>query len=182
MRKILLCSLIFIVPAIAVAQGRDSGRAQGWDFSLAGIYQQSDVAGGQGGSSLNVDDAWGIGLNIGYNFNNRLNVSADIEYLRPDYKAVLVDENDPTNTITVDHTMTEFNGRFKGTFYFTDGPFVPYIEAGFGWTDVDSNVADGPLLPDAGGTHGGDIFALIITARSAKRILLTAEASACATR
>ena len=143
MRKILLGMLIFIVPAISVGQGHDSGRGQGWDFSVAGIYQRPDVAGGQGGSSLDVDDAWGIGFNIGYNFSNRLSVSADFDFLRPDYKAALVDENDPTNIITVDHTLSQFNSRFKGTFNFTDGPFVPYIEAGFGWTNVDSNVAPG---------------------------------------
>ena len=146
MRKMLLGTLIFIIPAISMAQGQSSGRGQGWDFSLAGIYQQPDVASGQGGSSLDVDDAWGFGFNIGYNFNDRLSVSADFDFLRPDYKAVLVDENDPTNIITVDHTLSQFNSRFKGTFNFTDGPFVPYIEAGFGWTNVDSNVADGPPI------------------------------------
>jgi opacity protein-like surface antigen len=27
---------------------------------------------------------------------------------------------------------------------FTDGPFTPYVQAGIGWTNIDSNVADGP--------------------------------------
>ncbi len=146
MRNILIGTLIFMIPAISAGQGQGSGRAQDWDFSVAGIYQRPDIASGQSGSSLDVDDAWGLGFNLGYNFSNRLSVSADIDFLRPDYKATLVDENYPGNTTTVNHSMSQFNGRLKGTFNFTDGPFVPYIEAGFGWTYIDSNLADGPPI------------------------------------
>lgn len=49
-------------------------------------------------------------------------------------------------TTVIDHEFSQFNGRIKGTWYMTDGPLTPYLEAGFGWTFVDSNVADGPPL------------------------------------
>ena len=68
MHKFLLTTVFLVAPAISMAQGYGSGRAQSWDFSIAGIYQYGDSSGGQGGSSLEVDSALGLGFNIGYNF------------------------------------------------------------------------------------------------------------------
>ena len=131
-----------MAPAIALAQ--TGNRAQSWDFSVGGIYQQGDSAAGEGGSSFKVDSAFGFGFNVGYNLTDMFNISADFDFLRPDYKAVLVNETDPTDTLTIDHSMSQFNGRLKGTLNFMQGPFVPYVEVGYGWTYLDSNVADGP--------------------------------------
>lgn len=148
MRKFFLVMSLFLVPAIGMAQNYSMGRAQTWDFSLGAIYQQGDSAGGNGGSSLDVDDAWGIGFSVGYNFTDHLNLSADFDFLRPDFTAVVIVEPDPPDgsqsTTRIDHSLSQFNGRLKGTYYFMDGPFMPYIEAGLGWSYIDSNVASGP--------------------------------------
>jgi opacity protein-like surface antigen len=40
--------------------------------------------------------------------------------------------------------MDTFTMSGKGTFNFLEGPITPYVELGFGWTAVDSNIADGP--------------------------------------
>ena len=131
-----------------MAQGYGSDRARTWDFTFGALYQQADIASGDGGSSLEVDSEVGIAFNLGYNFTEHLNVSADFDFLRPDYTAVVLTEpNPPDGTqqeTRIDHRLNQFNGRLKGTYYITDGPFVPYVEAGFGWTYVDSNVASGP--------------------------------------
>ena len=71
-------------------------------------------------------------------------VGADLEWLSPDYKATLL--NDQGETTIIDHKFSQFNGRIKATYNFMDRPFTPYIEGGFGWTYVDSNVADGPPI------------------------------------
>ncbi len=148
MRKFYLVMTLFLVPAISMAQGYNRGKAQTWEFSVSGIYQQADVASADGGSSLEVDDDVGFGFNIGYNVSDRLNVSADFDFLRPKYTAVIVTEPNPPDgsmeTTTIDHKMSQFNARLKGAYYFTDGPLLPYVEAGFGWTFLDSNVASGP--------------------------------------
>ena len=149
MNKFLLAILFLVAPAISMAQGYGSGRAQTWDFGIGAIYQGTDTSDGQNGSSLKVDNAWGLGFNIGYNFSDHLNISVDFDFLRPDYTATLLTEPNPPDgsglvETTIDHRLSQFNGRLKGTFYFTDGPLVPYVEAGFGWTYIDSNVADGP--------------------------------------
>jgi len=149
MQKYFIVILLFMAPALSMAQGYGSGRAKTWDFSVAGIYQQEGSAGGQGGSSFDVDSAFGLGINVGYHLTDHFNISADFEFLRPDYKANIVEEPFPPDgslpTVdTIRHEMQQFNGRLKATYYFTDGPFVPYIEAGVGWTWLDSNIASGP--------------------------------------
>lgn len=142
MRAIAAVILFFTIPGIAFAQGN---RARSWEWSFAALYQDSESLSGEGGSSLNVDSDWGLGINFGYNFTNNLNLGVDLEWLSPDYKAVLVDDMvDPPRTTTIDHNFSQFNGRIKGTYTFLDGPLRPFVEAGFGWTYIDSNVADGP--------------------------------------
>jgi hypothetical protein len=42
--------------------------------------------------------------------------------------------------------MDLFSYMFKGTFNLLEGPITPYAELGFGWTEMDSNVADQPPI------------------------------------
>lgn len=144
MRAVIAVIILFVVPGIALAQGN---RANSWEWSFAVLYQESKSMGSEAGSSLNVDDDYGIGVNIGYNFTNHLTLGVDLDWLSPDYQAVLVDDTvTPPDTTTIDHEFSQFNGRIKGTYTFLDGPFMPFVEAGIGWTYVDSNVLDGPPI------------------------------------
>ena len=144
MRRLVTIVLLMMSPVLTLAQG--SGRAGNWDFSIGAIYQDRETSNGVGGSSLAIDDALGLGFNIGYNFTNKLSLGADFDFLRPDYTAIIVNVNDPNDTRRIDHTLSQFNGRFKGTFNFLDGPFTPFVEIGAGWTYIDSNVANGPPI------------------------------------
>ena len=100
--------------------------------------------GSEGGSTLNIDSAYGIGFNLGYNLSNNLLVGMDMDYLKPDYRAVLVDDTvSPADTTVINHELTQWNFRFKGTYSLGDQALQPFVEAGLGWTYVDSNVADG---------------------------------------
>jgi len=141
MYKAVLTLLVLAAPALVNAQGN---RAGSWEWSFAGIYQDSSSSGGSGGSSLSVDSELGLGFGFNYNFNNRFALGADLEWLRPDYTAVIVLDEVPPQTETISHNLSQFNGRIKGTWNMMEGPLTPYLEAGFGWTYVDSNVADGP--------------------------------------
>ena len=131
MRKFFLVITLFLVPAISLAQGYNRGKAQTWEFSVSGIYQQADVASADGGSSLVVDDDVGFGFNVGYNFSDHLVVSADFDFLKPRYSAVIITEPNPPDgsmdTTTIDHKMSQFNGRLKASYSFTEGPLYPYI-------------------------------------------------------
>lgn len=145
MRAIITAVLLVCLPFVSPhAQGQN--RAGGWEWAISGLYQGSESSGSAGSSTLAVDSAFGIGFNIGYNLSNKLTLGLDVDYLRPDYHAVLIEDAIPPTSTTINHEFTQFNTRFKGTFNFTDGPLSPFVEAGLGWTFIDSNVADGPPI------------------------------------
>ena len=94
MRTSLITAMLLItLPMLAGAQGNSAKRAYSWEFSLSGIFQESKGIGSENSSSLQVDSVTGFGLNMAYNFSNKLALGVDLEYLRPKYEAVLVDEN-----------------------------------------------------------------------------------------
>lgn len=144
MRKLIATIFILTLPGIVLAQG---DRSRSWEWSFGAIYQESKSMGSEGGSTLDIDDAIGLGINVGYNFTNRLSLGFDLDWISPDYKAVLIDDTVvPAETRVIDHEFTQFNTRIKGTFNLLDGPFMPFVEGGIGWTFIDSNVADGPPI------------------------------------
>ncbi len=144
MRAITAVIIFFAIPGIALAQG---DRSRSWEWSFAALYQESENMGSEGGSTLAVDGTLGFGLNFGYNLSNKFTLGFDLDYIKPDYRAVLVDDMVvPAASTTINHTFTQWNMRFKGSFNMLDGPFVPFVEAGLGWTYIDSNVADGPPI------------------------------------
>lgn len=132
---------------VAVAANAQSDKSRTWEWSIAGLYQESKSIRGANGSSLDIDSGYGIGFNLGYNFSDHLTVGMDVDFLRPDYLAVLVDDTVvPNDTTIVDHELSQYNFRFKATYNFLEGPFRPFVEAGLGWSYFDSNIADGPPI------------------------------------
>ena len=108
--------------------------------SLGGLLFR-ELTGG-GGSGLIIDNDLGFGFMVNYNLTNRLALGGDLTYSSPDYQANRV--IDGTNLVeNVDATLDVTTIHFKGTFYFTEGALAPYVEAGAGWTRVDSNIVDG---------------------------------------
>ena len=131
---------LLLLPAAAFGQYYGSGGD--WDFSLGVVYQLGDSSSGENGTSLKVDDELGFGLSANYHFNRWFALGGDLDFVSPDYSAVLVSEDGQKQNVS--HNATQFNGRFKGTLKLMEGPFIPYAQLGVGWTVIDSNVADGP--------------------------------------
>jgi opacity protein-like surface antigen len=148
MRKLCVAILLLAAPGLSQAQTyiNSGGKAKTWEWSFALLYQDSEHSGGDGGSNLKIDSAFGLGLNFNYNLSDRLALGMDFEWLTPDYKATLINDANPADNRVIDHSFDQFNGRLKGTYSFMDGPVTPYVEAGLGWTYFDSNVADGPPI------------------------------------
>ena len=65
MRRLTAILVVMLLPALASAQGF---RNQ-WEWSIAGIYQESESSGTVGGSSLNIDSDVGLGFSFNYLFN-----------------------------------------------------------------------------------------------------------------
>ncbi len=133
---LLLCCLS--LPAMA--QG---DRARTWDVGVQISNIGSLNLGGQQGSGLSVDSEYGFGFWGTYNFTNRLGLGFDFNWTQPKYDYTYVPENSPVPQ-TIQHRMDMFTVQGKGVFYFIEGPISPFVEAGIGWTSVDSNIADGP--------------------------------------
>ncbi len=140
MRAIFLLLFTALLPASALAQWGEPK----WDFSIGAIYQESETSAGLNGSFLDMNSDWGLGLSFNYAWTPNFSLGADIDWLSPDYQTLIISEDDPSDSLFIDHSADQFNGRIKGTFSFTEGPWVPYLQAGIGWTWFDSNVADGP--------------------------------------
>lgn len=140
MHRIAVVLTILLVPALTSAQSFGNK----WEWSIAALYQDSDSSGGSGGSRLDIDSDWGFGFTLKYFLNPKLAIGGDIEWIRPSYTATLVDDQGTSETFS--HTFTQFNGRLKATYDFTENNLSPFVEAGIGWTQFDSNVADGPPI------------------------------------
>ena len=141
MRNLVVAILLVALPSISAAQG---GRAGIWEASASAVFQDSKTIGSENGSFLEMDTRTGWGINFAYNFTNKLSLGMDLEFVRPDYVAVLVDDSGLLPDLNINHQMSQFNGRLKGSFNLFEGPFTPFLEAGLGLSVFDSNVADGP--------------------------------------
>ena len=143
MRNLLIAMLIIALPVVSNAQNK-SYRSDRWDVSLSAVFQDSKFIGSDAGSSIDVNSDTGFGINFAYNWNSRLAFGADFEFLNPSYSAILVDDTGAEDDLVINHKMSQFTGRLKASFNLLEGPFTPFVEGGIGWTNFDSNVADGP--------------------------------------
>lgn len=128
-----------ILSSSAVAQ---TFRDDTWETTLQLIGTNSESTNGQNGSSLKVDSQIGFAFGVAYNFNEHFAIGFDGSFVEPSYTAVFNTEED--GLVSLRHKMTVFNGQVNGIWNVIDGQFTPYVQAGLGWTYIDSNVTDGP--------------------------------------
>jgi opacity protein-like surface antigen len=131
--------------ADAVSQGafRDD-RAGEWNLSLQAVYLGSKSSSGSNGSSINVQDDWGLGFMVGYNFTNHLALGFEMNFLEPRYDYTFVLDEPDSTPQTISEKLTMFNGLLTGTYNVLEGPVTPFVDLSLGLTNLDSNVADGP--------------------------------------
>ena len=98
---------------------------------------------GDEGTSLDISSELGWGFSGMYNFTNRLALGGEMSWVKPNYRASRILE-DTRETDTIRAELGVVNLRIKGGFNFLEGPITPYIEAGLGWSDIDSNIISGP--------------------------------------
>lgn len=115
-----------------------------WEGSIGLYGTSSESASGTNGSGIDVDSGIGIGFGLGYNFSEQLALRFDGSWTRPDYDARYTSEEG--ELVALSHELTLFTGQVSGVYRILPGAFTPYVQAGIGWTYVDSNVADGPPI------------------------------------
>ena len=141
-------ALIFLLALCGEAYAQLSrDRAGTWEAGFH-IADLSDVSlDGIFGSFLAIDGSTGYGFTGAYNFTNRLAVVLDTNWSSPDYRATFVPEGGGAPR-TLQTRLDVATLHFKGVFYFLDGNLTPFVEGGLGWTNIDSNIVDGPPFTD----------------------------------
>jgi hypothetical protein len=140
MRNRLLFFTLLTLSTAASAQ--NSGRAGTWEAGFD-IFDTSSISlNGEGGSGLKVDGDLGFGGVLNYNVTDKFAIGGELNWSSPDYRATLVPDNGGPTTVKT--TLDVLTLQLKGTYYFSASKVSPFLEAGAGWTRVDSNIADGP--------------------------------------
>ena len=119
-------------------------RAREWNFSLEAIYLAGESSSGENGSGIDVADDWGFGFAVAYNFTNHLALGFEMNFLEPRYDYTFVPDEPNAKPETITEKLTMFSGMLNGTYNILEGPVTPFIDLSLGFTNLDSNITDGP--------------------------------------
>jgi opacity protein-like surface antigen len=150
MKRLIIMLVLLILSTSVHAQRFNQKKMNGdiryetWEVSLLAQYQTSTSAEGEQGSSLDIDSGMGWGFGIGWNWTENWNLSYRFSLNKPDYSATIVPEDPEEETQTINYDMSKYSHQFNVTYHFMDGPITPYLQAGVGWTKLDSNILSRP--------------------------------------
>lgn len=122
----------------------DGMRHHQWEATMLVAAESGIDASFEGGSALNIDDSIGWGFSIGWNWTSKWHLSYKFMLNKPDYQATFVPEDPDEPTRTLDYSMAKYTSQFNATYHFFEGPLTPFVQAGVGWTKLDSNVPSQP--------------------------------------
>lgn len=122
----------------------DNHRERTWEAGLLLQYQTSVSEEFEGGSTLDIDSSTGFGFFIGWNWTERVNLSWRFALNKPGYTAYIVPQEGGEVPQVLSYKMSNYTNQFNFTYNFMRGRFTPYIQAGLGWTKLDSNVPEAP--------------------------------------
>jgi opacity protein-like surface antigen len=91
-----------------------------------------------------MDSSLGFGFGVGWNWTEKVNLSYRFSLNKPDYTAVIVPQDAEQPVQTISYQMSNYTNQFNFTYNFLRGPLTPFVQAGVGWTKLDSNVPEGP--------------------------------------
>jgi len=136
--------------ALALLAGAPAADAQDredrWEFTLGTFYQFGTSLDGQGGSTLDTDDDFGLSIGGAYNFTDRLATSFAFQWAGIGYDGQVVEDEGGVTGVYGSYDSLALSAN--GIFFLTEGQLAPYVGAGIGWTWIDTNIPDG--LPSGG--------------------------------
>lgn len=120
-----------------------------WEASLFAAGTGGVDLVGDLGSSIELDDTWGWGFSIGYNLNAKWNFAYRFSLSKPDYTAVVIPTDEDGNPLPVDpqvidHELDRYAHQLNATWHWFDGPLTPFLQAGIGYTTLDTNIPSAP--------------------------------------
>jgi len=148
-RLILLLALLAFATSVHAQRFNQKKDYEGlrdgtWEGSLLiGSQGSLDVTGDRG-SSASLDSQLAWGFSFGWNMTPKLNFSYRFMLAKPDYTAVVVPEDTEIPPQTFGYTADRYSNQLNATYHFLRGPLTPYVQAGVGWSKIDSNVPNQP--------------------------------------
>ena len=118
-------------------------RSDKWEASFKVLNNQSTSIDGQNGSNTSLKSDYGWGFTFGYNVNPHILVNFDFSSSTPSYEANLIDD-ESGKSHQINHKMDLLESQFNVVYSLFSSQFTPYVQAGAGWSYIDSNIADGP--------------------------------------
>lgn len=142
MKILRLQGLVLLLGVCAGSMAQAAGdRGPGMEFGADVIYQLSQDVDFKGGSKASLDDDFGFVLTFGYRFSSRLELQASIDWQDTDYDVDLVTQ--PGAHLRGSGNMEAITPRVAFNYNFSDGPITPYVNAGIGWSFIDTNIPQG---------------------------------------
>ena len=113
-----------------------------WESTFQLLSSQSSSIDGENDTGVKIDSDLGWGFTLGYNVSPHILLNFEFSSLTPDYQATLVDDKGKQHTIN--HKMNVVQSQFNVVYHFMTEAFTPFVQAGVGWSYLDSNIAKGP--------------------------------------
>ena len=128
---------------LSIQSVQADSRGPGWEFGVDALYQSSQDIAFNGGSAASLDDDFGLRMNFGYRFSDRLELQLGIDWQNIDYD-VTIASSAPDVEVSGRGSLEAFTPRASLHFNFMEGPFTPYVNAGIGYSFIDTNIPDAP--------------------------------------
>jgi opacity protein-like surface antigen len=123
----------------------DSLRSKRWEVLLAPQFTLSKNLGFDGGTTAKINDTWGFGLQVGYNFNEHWNLGGLFSWSNPGYQAVVQPAaGNPSLPRPISGSIETTTFALAATYNVLAGPLTPYIDTNIGGTYVNTDIAAGP--------------------------------------
>ncbi len=137
------CVIGLLVGTVSTdANANYTKRTDKWEASFKLLNNQSTDIDGQNGAKTATESDFGWGFTLGYNLNPHILLNFDFSSSTPSYEATLIDDNG--EKYNIHHKMDLLESQFNLVYSVFASQFTPYVQAGAGWSYIDSNIADGP--------------------------------------
>jgi opacity protein-like surface antigen len=150
MKRLILLLVLIILSGTVHAQrfnkktAYTNDREGRWEVSALMFSQGSASQSFGDGSALEVDSKLGWGLGFAWNWTQKWHLSWKIGMVQPNYTAHIVPEDPESQAQTISYQMTRYLNQLDVTYHFMRGPFTPFVQAGVGWSKLDSNIPNAP--------------------------------------
>ena len=144
------CISLSVGATIVVASADDgmsdgSLRSKKWEVLLAPQYTLAKNLGFDGGTTAKINDTWGFGLQVGYNFNEHWNLGGLFSWSNPGYQEVVQPATgNPSLLRPISGSIETTTFALAATYNVLAGPLTPYIDTNIGGTYVNTDIAAGP--------------------------------------